>query len=134
VKTRTIVVIASTLSVAACAAITSAPRDVAVGQSVELSIGGTANVTPGSVRVQLAGVNDSRCPSDVACVQAGDAMIVLAFNGGGADRVDTLYLVKQPKGVNYGGYRFDALDVQPYPKSTGQQAPKTLVLKVSAAP
>jgi hypothetical protein len=131
VNTRTIVVIAAAVSVAACAGITSAPRDVSVGQSVELSIGETANVTPGSVRVQLAGINDSRCPSDVVCVQAGDAMIILALSGAGADRVDTLYLVKPPKSVSYGGYRFEALDVQPYPKSSGQQPSKTLVLKVN---
>jgi hypothetical protein len=132
VNTRTIVVIAAAISIAACAGITSAPRDVSVGQSVELSIGETANVTPGSVRVQLAGINDSRCPSDVVCVQAGDAMIILALSGAGADRVDTLYLVKPPKSISYGGYRFEALDVQPYPKSSGQQPSKTLVLKVNA--
>jgi hypothetical protein len=131
VNTRTIVVIAAAVAVAACAGITSAPRDVSVGQSVELSIGETANVTPGSVRVQLTGINDSRCPSDVVCVQAGDAMIILALSGAGADRVDTLSLVKPPKSVNYGGYRFEALDVQPYPKSSGQQPSKTLVLKVN---
>ncbi|MDB4888197.1 MAG: hypothetical protein JWL61_52 [Gemmatimonadetes bacterium] len=125
------VVIAAAVAVAACAGITSAPRDVSVGQSVELSIGETANVTPGSVRVQLTGINDSRCPSDVVCVQAGDAMIILALSGAGADRVDTLSLVKPPKSVNYGGYRFEALDVQPYPKSSGQQPSKTLVLKVN---
>lgn len=130
---RTIVVIAAAVSLAACAGITSAPRDVSVGQSVELSVGETANVTPGSVRVQLTGINDSRCPSDVVCVQAGDAMSILAFNGGGADRVDTLYLAKPPKSVTYGGYRFEALDVQPYPKSSGQQASKVLVLKVTGA-
>lgn len=130
-NTRTIVVIAAAVAVAACAGITSAPRDVSVGQSVELSIGETANVTPGSVRVQLTGINDSRCPSDVVCVQAGDAMIILALSGAGADRVDTLSLVKPPKSVNYGGYRFEALDVQPYPKSSGQQPSKTLVLKVN---
>ena len=131
---RSIVVIAAAVSMAACAGITSAPRDVSVGQSVELSIGETANVTPGSVRVQLVNVNDSRCPSDVVCVSAGEAMIILALSGAGADRIDTLYLLKQPKSTTYGGYRFDALDVQPYPKSTGQQAAKTLVLKVSAQP
>jgi hypothetical protein len=131
VNTRTIVVIGAAVSVAACAGITSAPRDVAVGQSVELSIGETANITPGSVRVQLAGINDSRCPSDVVCIQAGDAMIILALSGAGADRVDTLYLVKPPKSVNYGGYRLEALDVQPFPKTSGQQASKTLVLKVN---
>jgi hypothetical protein len=127
------VVMAAAVSLAACAGITSAPRDVAVGQSVELGVGETANVTPGSVRVQLTGINDSRCPSDVVCVQAGDAMIILAFNGGGGDRLDTLYLAKPPKSVVYGGYRFEALEVQPYPKSSGQQGSKHLVLKVTGA-
>ncbi|MEO8335781.1 MAG: hypothetical protein ABI664_12465 [bacterium] len=122
---------AAALSIAACAGITSAPHDVSVGQSVELSVGESANVTPGSVRVQFVNVADSRCPSDVVCVTAGDAMIVVAFNGAGADRTDTLYLVRQPKSVTYGGYRFEATDVQPYPKSSEQQPSKTLILKVS---
>jgi hypothetical protein len=131
VNTRSIVVIAAATLAAACAGVTSAPRDVAVGQTVDLGVGESANVTPGSVRVQLTGINDSRCPSDVVCVTAGDAVIVLAFSGAGADHIDTLYLVKPPKSVTYGGYRFEAVDVQPYPKSQGQQPSKTLVLKVN---
>ncbi len=133
VNTRSIAAIAAAVSIAACAGLTSAPRDVAVGQSVELGVGATANVTPGSVRVQFTGVNDSRCPSDVVCVTAGDAVIVVAFSGAGDDRVDTLYLVKTPRSATYGGYRFDAVDVHPYPKTSGQQSDKTLVLKVSGA-
>jgi hypothetical protein len=131
VNARSIAVIAAAVSIAACAGITSAPREVSAGQSVELGIGETANVTPGSVRVQLSGINDSRCPSDVVCVVAGDAMIILALSGAGADRIDTLYLAKPPKSASYGGYRFEAVDVQPYPRTSGQQRSKTLVLKVN---
>jgi hypothetical protein len=100
---------------------------------VQLATGETAAVTPGSVRVQFVGVNDSRCPSDVVCVQAGDAMIILGFSGAAAERTDTLYLVRQPRAVTYGGYRFEAVDVQPYPRSAGQTPAKTLTLRVGSA-
>ena len=129
---RSITLIAAALALSACASMTSAPLEVTPGQTVQLNIGETAAVTPGSVRVQFANLNDSRCPSDVVCIQAGDAMIILAFNGAGAERTDTLYLNRQPRGITYGGYRFDAVDVLPIPLSTGQQPPKKLTLRVSA--
>jgi hypothetical protein len=131
VHVRSTAVIAAALALSACASMTSAPLEVSPGQTVQLSVGETAAVTPGSVRVQFANVNDSRCPSDVVCIQAGDAMIILTFNGAGAERTDTLYLNRQPRSVNYGGYRFDAVDVLPVPLSTGQQPSKKLTLRVS---
>jgi hypothetical protein len=131
VHVRSIAILTAALTLSACASITSAPLEVSPGQTVQLSVGDAAAVTPGSVRVQFANLNDSRCPSDVVCIQAGDAMIILAFNGAGADHTDTLYLNRQPRNVNYGGYRFDAVDVQPIPLSTGQQAPKRLTLRVA---
>ena len=115
-----------------CAGMTSAPHDVSAGQDVLLGVGETAAVTPGPVRVQFVGVNDSRCPSDVVCVQAGDAMVMLTFSGAGAERADTLYLVRQPRSVTYGGYRFDVSDVRPYPRSSGQSAAKTIALRVNS--
>jgi hypothetical protein len=131
VHVRSIVAIAAALSVSACAGTTSAPLEVSPGQTVQLRVGETASVTPGSVRVQLANLNESRCPSDVVCIQAGDAMSILTFNGAGAQRTDTLYLSRQPRNVSYGGYRFEAVDVQPYPRSSGQQPTKTLSLRVT---
>jgi hypothetical protein len=130
VRVRSIVVIAIALAGVACAGMTSAPRDVAPGQTVQLGVGEAAAVTPGSVRVQFVGVNDSRCPSDVVCVQAGDAMIILGFSGAAAERTDTLFLLRTPRSVTYGGYRFDAEDVLPHPLSTAQTAAKTVTLRV----
>ncbi|MEP6729026.1 MAG: hypothetical protein ABJE10_00245 [bacterium] len=130
---RSLAVVFALLSLA-CSRATTETRDVSAGQNVQLGVGESATVTPGAVRVQFAAVNDSRCPSDVVCIQAGDAMIILALSGAGADRTDTLYLVRQPRSVSYGGYRFDAVNVQPYPRTTDQSPAKTLELHVATAP
>ena len=129
-RVHSIAVLSAAMIGVACAGMASAPHDVSPGQSVLLGVGETAAVMPGPVRVRFVGVNDSRCPSDVVCVQAGDAMVVLHFSGAGAERADTLYLVRPPRSVAYGGYRFDVGDVQPYPRSSGQSAAKTLALRV----
>lgn len=46
----------------ACARATSAPFDVAPGQSVQLATSQSARVTGSTVQVTFVGANDSRCP------------------------------------------------------------------------
>ncbi|MEP7000803.1 MAG: hypothetical protein ABI969_10015, partial [bacterium] len=89
------------------------------GQSFQLVEGQYARVSNTTVALQFVGANDSRCPSDVVCIAAGEAVIALAFNGAGADRTDTLKLVTKPNSTTYGGYLFEATDLLPYPKSQG---------------
>ena len=128
---RTPILIASLALLGACARATSAPADVKAGQSILLSEGQSARVSNSNVVVQFVAANDSRCPSDVVCVSAGEAVIALALSGAGASRTDTVRLVKQPSAVTYGGYVFDALDLQPYPRSQGPVPAKALTLRVS---
>jgi hypothetical protein len=115
---------------AACSRATSGPSQVNPGQSIQLAEGEYAQVNDSPVTLQFVRANDSRCPSDVVCVSAGEALITLAFNGAGAEKTDTLRIVK-PKLASYGGYLFEASDLQPYPKSQGQIPGKTLTLRVS---
>ena len=131
---RSFVAVAASLLTGACSSAISAPQVVAPGGSVQLSANGVASVSRSNVKVQFREVNDSRCPSDVVCVQAGDAEIILNFSGAGAERTDSLYLVRTPRSVVYGGYRFEAVEVQPYPRTTEKAPAKTVVLKVTSAP
>ena len=125
---------ASIALLTACSRATSAPADVKVGQSIQLAEGQSAMVSNTSVVVQFVSANDSRCPSDVVCVSAGEAVISLSLAGAAASRTDTVRLVKQPHVVTYGGFVFEATDLQPYPKSTGPVSTKTLTLRIGTAP
>ena len=131
---RTTVFIASIALLAACSRAASAPADVKAGQSIVLAEGRSAMVSSSTVVVRFVSANDSRCPSDVVCVSAGEAVISLSLAGAGASRTDTVRLVKQPSAVTYGGFVFEATDLQPYPKSTGPVSAKTLTLRVGSAP
>ena len=125
---------ASIALLTACSRATSAPADVKVGQSIQLAEGQSAMVSNTSVVVQFVSANDSRCPSDVVCVSAGEAVISLSLAGAAASRTDTVRLVKQPRAVTYGGFVFEATDLQPYPRSTGPVSTKTLTLRIGTAP
>jgi hypothetical protein len=119
---------------ASCSRSTStAPVEVRPGQSLPLKQGDAAQVHGTPVIVRIAGINESRCPSDVVCIQAGDAAVVLELSGAGGERTDTLYLRRQPHGVTYGAYRFDLADVQPYPISTRRDVAQVATLRLSSA-
>lgn len=79
-------------------------------------------------------IRESRCPSDVVCITAGDVVMVLAFSGAGNARTDTLRLFTAPKSSTYGGFLFTPLKVLPYPRTGGPNVPKTLTLHVTDAP
>ncbi len=109
------------------------PEDVIPGETVRLTQRESAMVTTTLIKVEFIGATDSRCPSDVQCIQAGEAAIVVVFSGAGADRMDTLHLGPKPIFAVYGGYRFEAVALDPYPKSTGTSGDKVLSLRVTAA-
>lgn len=131
-RTRTTLVLA--ILMAACSRPSSAPREATPGGNIEVAVGEAVSVRNSSARVLFVGASDSRCPSDVQCVTAGDATIVLAFSGDAGARTDSLYLVRQPRTLTYGGFRFEAADLQPYPRSTGTRPSPTLTLRVLPAP
>ena len=122
------------LAVLSCSRAISEPSDVAPGHEVDLRAGQSAQVSNTSVAVTFDGANDSRCPSDVTCVWAGEALIRLRLSGAGADRTDTVKINAQPRATTYGGYRFEVVSLLPYPVSTAMNATQTLRIAVSAAP
>ncbi|MES2179645.1 MAG: hypothetical protein V4550_17430 [Gemmatimonadota bacterium] len=120
----------SLLAVAACSYGTTAPKDVTLGQPIQLGIDEAARVPGADVTVRLVSIGDSRCPSDVTCVQAGDAAVLLTFSGNGS-RSETLYLRTQPTSTTYGSYTFQLVDVSPYPKTTNPRPNLVATLKVT---
>ena len=114
-----------------CSSATSEPRDVTVGQQVELRTDEWVHVAGSTVSVAFTGAADSRCPSDATCVWAGEAMIRLHFTGAGSDRVDTLRAIAQPRTATYGDYRFEVVSLLPYPTNAAPNADKRLTLSVT---
>ena len=118
----------------ACSQAISAPIDARIDQPIEIPLGETARVENSTVAVRFTGASDSRCPSDVVCVRAGEAAITLLLSGAGAERTDVVYVGKEPKATSYGTYRFEAVDLVPYPRSQGQGTDKTLTLRITRSP
>lgn len=127
----TIRAVALLCAAAACSRATSSPADVG-DQQISLATGESAAIAGTTVRA--VAINDSRCPSDVVCITAGDVVLVLAFSGPAGGRTDTLRLVAPPKTSTYGGLRFQPTMVMPYPDTRLNATVKTVTLHVTAAP
>jgi hypothetical protein len=96
-------------------AVLNAPFTLAAGQSAILD---DADLSVTFVRV----LNDSRCPLDATCIQAGDAtMSVRAALQGRAAMTLNLTLVGEPTAV-YEGFAFRAQQLLPGPM-TGRTIP-----------
>ena len=88
------------------------------GRQFDLGIGQEARIQGSSVVIRFTGVSeDSRCPSDVQCVWAGDAAVRLALSGGPLSSESTLHTTLDPKSVQYAAYTVRLVGVKPTPKS-----------------
>ncbi len=102
---------------AACA---SSPDEVAPGESFTLAPGTEAIVKGGGPRVRFEGVlEDSRCPSDVQCIWAGEVVVDVTIGDGSSSRRS----MRPGEAVASGRFRVNLLEVQPYPKSTSAIQP-----------
>jgi len=92
---------------------------VETGREFDLAVGQEARVngTPLSIRFRSVG-EDSRCPSDVQCVWAGNAVvrITLASSSGGSSEA-SLNTTLEPKSVVFSGYRIRMAGLKPVPRS-----------------
>lgn len=115
---------------------TAGTVQVAIGQDFQLAAGqaGKVNGTPITVVFRSVGT-DSRCPSNVQCVWAGDAAINLSLSATTTASQETaLHTTLEPKFVDYAGYRVKVFGLSPIPKS-GSTIPATsyvVTLQVSS--
>ena len=88
-----------------------------VGREFDIAVGQEAKLQGSNVVIRFRGVtNDSRCPSDVQCVWAGNA--VAGFDLSGAAQSDaSLNTTLDPKSVSYAGYTIALVGLKPTPKS-----------------
>jgi hypothetical protein len=102
----------------------------------ELAVGETATLQDQDVSVQFKSVAaDSRCPSDVSCVWAGDAELVLRLTGVSGVDDTTLHTTLDPRTLSRGSTTLEVLGLSPTPVSTTSTDPKSyrLRLRVSSA-
>ena len=108
------------LTIGVVAAGCSSPKP-GLGESFTLKVGQSATIASEDLKLQFdTVVSDSRCPSDVVCIQAGEAKIRLIATQNGAHT--TLNLIEQglTSGLNVVNYKTYTIEfkLSPYPVST----------------
>jgi hypothetical protein len=101
---------------------------------VTLDVGETATLD--GVGVWFIRVSeDSRCPTDVQCVQAGDGVVELAIRGslGDVEHV-RLNTTEEPRSLTRHGLEIRLVDLLPYPVSTGSIDPADYTLELEVEP
>lgn len=109
-----------TLLAAACAT-RAVPVAAGLDEPFRVSVGGRAVLDGGRLAVDFRGVPaDSRCPTDVLCVRAGEATVALRLSGPGLAPADLeLLTVPGRDSGEFGGYRVELLGLSPEPTSAG---------------
>lgn len=104
------------------------------GRQFQLGVGQEARIqgTPITVRFQKVD-EDSRCPIDVNCVWAGNAVARIWLSAGeGATGESRLNTTLEPKSTSFNGYNIRLVDLKPVPKS-GSKIPASSYLAVFEA-
>jgi hypothetical protein len=94
---------------------------VKIGQEFLVKVGQQLTIAD-NLRVKFVSVpEDSRCPSDVNCVWAGNAVVTVEFAEGECTttlRLNTHHNPQSPENAKAGPYRVKLVKLDPYPRST----------------
>lgn len=126
--------VAASLSVG-CGDSPTAPNQVSPGQAFDLRVGTSATLQDG-LKVTFDGVrSDSRCPMDVLCVWAGDAVVAVRLSSAaGSPAERELHTEHGGSEASYLAYVIKLVTLAPYPRSDRPIRPEEYVatLTVSA--
>ena len=87
-----------------------------LGRSFAMKVG--ESVTVGDLRLTFRSVEgDSRCPTDVVCVWAGDGEIALKIEQGSKAAVAALHTTLEPKKTEWDGYTIALVTLLPERKA-----------------
>lgn len=102
-----------------CSTVAGAEGSVALGNEFSLRPDETILIAGTPLSLRFADVvTDSRCPSDVTCVWAGDASIRLeAFVDGSAVPPVELHTERSKTRVRSEGFEIELLALRPWPRS-----------------
>jgi len=108
------------------------------GQDFELRLGETARLEGSDLVLQFISVpSDSRCPTGVQCVHAGDATARLRVEGGGGPEASLdLHTNDQPKEGTQGSFVIRLVVLRPLPRDGQpvQASDFVATLKITARP
>ena len=100
-------------------ALAAASANVTLGQPFELRVGRSATVAGEGLTVSFQAVpSDSRCPTSVQCLWAGDAVVQVVLSKDGKAFGAELHTNLDPKSVDYLNYNVALVSLAPYPSST----------------
>ena len=89
-----------------------------LGVPIQLTPGQSAVYAEPQLEVHFSGIEtDSRCPTDVACVWAGEVIVKLSIR---SDGKTTQHPIKESQGAVVSGYTVTVLQVLP-PRSSSQR-------------
>jgi hypothetical protein len=83
-----------------------------VGEAVSLDFGTTANFSDG-FRMTFTHVSDSRCPADVTCIQAGEALIELTCSFKNESQVVHVSTDRRKDHVEVLGHVIELMSIRP---------------------
>ncbi len=90
------------------------------GDTVSLKIGQQRTVKPSKVRIKfLSVVEDSRCPTDVNCIWAGNAKIKVLVSTSRNSREFEINTNLGPQGNQVDGWAINLVELTPSPTSKG---------------
>src|SRR5262245_51503364 len=99
------------VALAGCARGGPASYEAPLDAPVQLAPGQSAEFDAGKLEVEFTGiVSDSRCPSDVTCVWAGEVVARFAVR---TDGRTTQHEIKETQSATVGGYTVTLLQVLP---------------------
>ena len=101
--------------------------DAVLGTPFDLKVGATAAL-PDGLRIKFDRVTaDSRCPSDVQCVRAGEATIAVSLASNGDLETREMRTDATGSQVTYRGHAIELTALAPYPRSTQQIDPRDYI-------
>jgi hypothetical protein len=138
---RAFVLLTASLAIAACSSNPTTTEPVVysraeVADSINIRVGRTIIVDGTRIRFDVV-ESDSRCPMDVVCVWAGDAVarFVVEQSGAPSSAVTLqLHATLQPKSGSALGFRIELLTLQPYPRASTGTKPDEYIASVRIVP
>ena len=120
---KAVVVVLSSILLTACTSTPSAPSGP-VDARVVLAPGASADVTQAGIQIRFQSVlNDSRCPGDATCIQAGDAVIRIDVTRNGQSQTTFDLRVNNKQPAQYSGLTVTLEELSPYPFASRPTAP-----------
>ncbi len=112
-----------------------APVETAIvaepGVEFSLPVGETALLNGNGPRITFRQVSeDSRCPTDVTCVWAGDAKIELTISRNGSDDTKVVSLTPPNDETSSGDVRIRFVGLAPVPRQADAGKPKAYVAQL----